>query len=97
VKGRLLQLTLLLCCGSLYAQNTVRINEVLSAAHFVPGDTAGLLRSDWIELYNPGEQPVQLLGHRIALNGMRHMIDAPLTLAPHERLLLWCIPFRAMR
>lgn len=90
MKGRLLQLTLLLCCGSLYAQNTVRINEVLSAAHFVPGDTAGLLRSDWIELYNPGEQPVQLLGHRIALNGMRHMIDAPLTLAPHERLLLWC-------
>lgn len=90
---RSLLLLFLFVPGALIAQaqrGAVRINEVHSAPCPAPADTTPERRSDWIELYNTDDRAVQLLGMRIAMNGMRHMIDAPLTIAPRSRLLLWC-------
>ncbi len=90
-KGRLLLLLLLTWSCSLSAQHRgVIFNEVLTAWRHLPGDTARFGGSDWIELYNPGARAVQLLGMRIALDGVRHMIDAPLSIGARQHLVLWC-------
>lgn len=68
----------------------LRINEVLCAGHYVPADTAIGQAPDWIELHNAGDVPLELLGSRIAVDGERHMIDAPLRIEPGAYLLLWC-------
>ncbi len=57
------------------------INEV------VPGGNGG---PDWIEVYNPGSRPVDLLAYTLVTVGRAHRIDASLVLKPHDHLVLWC-------
>ena len=59
------------------SSQTVLINEIMAAntSTIRDGDTAdtkygneGGAYSDWIELYNPGEQPVDMAGYRLSDN-----------------------------
>ena len=54
------------------------INEV------VPGGNGG---PDWIEVYNPGSRPVDLLGYTLVTVGRTHRIDASLMLKPHDHIV----------
>lgn len=68
---------------------TVTINELQAAHAFEPNAEVGKI-SDWVELYNAGPDAYQLLGTRLVINGVRHMIDAPVVIPPDGYAVLWC-------
>lgn len=48
--------------------------------------------SDWLELYNPTDNPVSLAGYSISddwTDPQKHVLDASMELAPGAHLLLW--------
>ncbi|MFZ1333651.1 MAG: CotH kinase family protein, partial [Flavobacteriales bacterium] len=67
----------------------VTINELQAAHAFEPNADVGKI-SDWVELYNTGPSAYQLLGTRLVINGVRHMIDAPIVIPADSYLVLWC-------
>lgn len=79
----------LFCFIDLVPAQTVRINELQAAHAFEPNAEVGKI-SDWIELYNAGPKAYQLLGTRVVINGVRHMIDAPVVIPSDSYLVLWC-------
>jgi len=68
---------------------TVTINELQAAHAFEPNAEVGKI-SDWVELYNAGPDSYQLLGTRLVINGVRHMIDAPMVIPADCYFVLWC-------
>ncbi|MBK8225910.1 MAG: CotH kinase family protein [Flavobacteriales bacterium] len=71
------------------AQITPLINELCASNHGCYVDADGH-SPDWIELFNTGTKPIDLLGWRIAINGKQHVIDAPLRIPAKGQLLLLC-------
>jgi len=71
------------------AQTTPLINELCTSNHGCYVDAHGRT-PDWIELFNNGTKPIDLLGWRIAINGKQHVIDAPLRIPAKGHLLLLC-------
>lgn len=69
------------CAALAAAAQGPLINEV------VPGGNGG---PDWIEVYNPGGRPVDLLGYALVTVGRTHRIDASMVLEPHQHFVLWC-------
>ncbi|MEZ4807385.1 MAG: CotH kinase family protein [Flavobacteriales bacterium] len=67
----------------------ILINE-LQAAHRFERRNEAITPADWIELRNTRSTSQQLLGVRIVVNGVRHMIDGPLTLPPNGLMVLYC-------
>lgn len=65
------------------------INELCASNHGCYTDADGRT-PDWLELYNGGPKPIDLLGWRIAINGKQHVIDAPLRVPPGSHLLILC-------
>ncbi len=81
---------LLLICTLSFSQNPV-INEVLSANTNVNADEDGDY-SDWVELYNPGSQPVSLAGAGLSDDpGQPYKWVFPnITMPGGSYLLVWC-------
>lgn len=73
----------------LTSAQTVTINELQAAHAFEPNAEVGKI-SDWVELYNAGPDAYQLLGTRLVINGVRHMIDAPIEIPADGYTVLWC-------
>jgi len=71
------------------SQGPVLINEVQPANGGTITDASGR-HADWIELYNTGTKPVDLLGMRLSIAGRTQMIDASLIIPAQGHLLLWC-------
>lgn len=71
------------------AQTTPLINELCASNHGCYTDSDGRT-PDWIELFNTGTKPIDLLGWRIAINGKQHVIDAPLRVPAKGHVLLLC-------
>lgn len=67
----------------------VVVNEVQAANHSTFTDPQGRT-PDWIELYNPGNRPLDLLGMRVATTGKQHLIDGPLRIPARGHRVLWC-------
>jgi hypothetical protein len=65
------------------------INEIQAANHGTFTDELGRT-PDWIELYNPNDHPLDLLGLRVAITGEQHLIDGPLRIPAFGHRLLWC-------
>ncbi|MEO8733387.1 MAG: CotH kinase family protein [Flavobacteriales bacterium] len=71
-------------CG----QAQVRINEVHASR--TPGSDGQGVNGDWIELYNAGNQAVDLEGTTLALGTVLQRIDTALTLPARSFFLLCC-------
>lgn len=82
-------LLFLIAARALQGQPTLVINELQAANHRTITSTEGAT-PDWIEVYNGGRRPVDLLGMRIAINGRQHVIDGPLSVPAKGYRLLWC-------
>ncbi|MEO8589571.1 MAG: CotH kinase family protein [Flavobacteriales bacterium] len=82
---------LVLFCGPTIAsaQSVLVINELQAANHSTFTDAEGHT-PDWIEVYNPGRSPVDMLGMRVAIAGRQHVIDAPLNVPVKGHVVLWC-------
>ncbi|RIL09812.1 hypothetical protein DCC79_09935 [bacterium] len=67
------------------------INELMADNETTLADPAGELE-DWVELYNRGDAPVRLAGHFLGEDAVDPWAYAlpDATLAPGERLLIWC-------
>lgn len=78
----------LLSLSTTLAQRSVVINELQAANRHTYVEADGST-PDWIELYNPGTEAVDLAGMRFSVVGRMHVIEAPLVLAPGELKLLW--------
>ena len=65
------------------------INEVQAANRTTFADPMGRT-PDWVELYNPSGQSVDLLGMRLAIAGKQHVIGTPLRVPSKGHLVLWC-------
>ncbi len=94
MKQILLFLMFLILAGSLYAQN-LTINEFLASNDFSVTDENGEF-DDWIEIYNAGDQPVDIGGMYITddlTNLLLWQIPATqpdsTTIQPGEFLVLW--------
>lgn len=83
-----LSLLLLLLLTTTVAQRSVVINELQAANRHTYVEADGST-PDWIELYNPGSEVVDLAGMRFSVVGRMHVMEAPLLLAPGELKLLW--------
>ncbi|ESU24169.1 hypothetical protein FEDK69T_06050 [Flavobacterium enshiense DK69] len=75
---------------SLFSQNIV-INEILTSNISSITDADGD-HEDWIELYNAGSNPVNLLGHGMSDESTRlfKWTFPSVTLNPGQYLLVWC-------
>ena len=73
------------------ARAQVVINEVLAFNSLTNVDDEGE-NSDWLELLNIGEEPVDLTGHSLTDNMAqpRKWVLPSTVLAPGEHLLVWC-------
>lgn len=77
--------------GAGFAPLPICINE------FMPDNAGSIVDEtgvpvDWIELANPGDQPIELAGYRLTDDGSnpdKSVLPRGLTLAPHGYLLLW--------
>jgi hypothetical protein len=85
----LLMLLFLLAGFHTLAGSGLRINELQASnpgtIELGDGDTP-----DWIELYNPQGQPIDLRGMRLVVNGRQHHFEQSLTVPAKGHRLLWC-------
>ncbi len=79
------------CCTSvlLPAQFDLLINEIQAANRGLSVDADGST-PDWVELYNSGEDTLDLKGLRLSVAGTYHVIDESIRVPPHGYQLLWC-------
>jgi len=86
--------SVLVCCSLLSvlcisAQAGLRINELQASNARIVADERGST-PDWIELYNPGTQAVDLKGMRVVVAGRQHRFEQSVIVAPKGYLVLWC-------
>ncbi len=71
------------------AQNTLLINELQASNQGSITAPAGG-SPDWVEIYNPTNRTLDLLGMRLAITGDQHIIDASLKVPARGFRILWC-------
>lgn len=86
--------SVLVCCSLLSglcisAQAGLRINELQASNSHIIADERGST-PDWIELYNPGPQAVDIKGMRLVVAGRQHPFEQSAIVAPKGHLVLWC-------
>jgi hypothetical protein len=67
--------------GALAMAQGPLINEVVPGGGTVP---------DWIEVYNPGPNTIDLRGYALVTTGRTHRIDAAMPIGPGGHHVLWC-------
>lgn len=73
------------------SDTSVVINEIMASNISTASDSAGQFE-DWIELYNSGNQPVDLSGYYMTddrFNLRKWSIPAGTTILPNEYLIIW--------
>lgn len=70
------------------AQNGVVINE-LQAANRKTHVAADGSTPDWVELFNPTNDTVDLTGMRFAVVGRTHVMEGPVNIGPGEHRTIW--------
>lgn len=81
--------SLLLSWLHTHAQTGLRINELQASNGRIVADERGRT-PDWIELYNPGTQGVDIMGMRMVVAGRQHRFEQSAVIAPKGHLILWC-------
>ena len=71
------------------AQRSVLINEIQPSNQgtFLTAEAGS---PDWIEIHNPTDRTVDLMGMRLVIDGDQYVIEDPLKVGPHGFRLLWC-------
>lgn len=82
--------TILLCtiAFTASAQDGVLINE-LQAANRRTQVAADGSTPDWVELFNPTDQEIDIAGMRFAVVGRTHVLKGPLRIAAHSHRIIW--------
>ena len=82
--------TILLCtiAFAASAQDGVLINELQAANRHTHIAEDGST-PDWVELFNPTEQEIDIAGMRFAVVGRTHVLKGPLRIAPHAHRIIW--------
>jgi len=88
-----LTLTIVFGCAALYplfAQNSLRVNELCSVNGSVIADEDGDFE-DWVELYNNGPAAIELTGHGLSDNPANPFkwVFPEVTIQPGDFLLIW--------